>query len=58
MHDGSLATLTDVVDFYSGGRKNPDLDSEIRPLRLTADEKTALMAFFKSLSGIIQEGNY
>jgi proteic killer suppression protein len=32
MHDGSLATLEEVVDFYSGGgRPNPSLDPEIRP---------------------------
>ena len=38
MHDGSLATLDAVVNFYSdGGRRNPNLDPEIRPLRLTAE---------------------
>ena len=57
MHDGSLATLLDVVDFYSdGGRKNPSLDPDIRPLRLTNDEKRALIRFLESLSGVIQEG--
>jgi cytochrome c peroxidase len=57
MHDGSLATLTDVVNFYSeGGRANPLLDSDIRPLRLTDEEKRALIRFLASLSGIVQEG--
>ena len=57
MHDGSLATLVDVVDFYSdGGRKNPSLDADIRPLRLTGDEKRALIRFLESLSGVIREG--
>jgi cytochrome c peroxidase len=57
MHDGSLATLVDVVDFYSdGGRKNPSLDVDIRPLRLTGDEKRALIRFLESLSGTIREG--
>jgi cytochrome c peroxidase len=57
MHDGSLATLEDVVDFYSeGGRKNPHLDPEIRPRALTAGEKHALVAFLKTLSGRIREG--
>ena len=57
MHDGSLATLTDVVDFYSeGGRKNPSLDPDIRPLRLTDEEKRALIRFLESLSGTIREG--
>jgi cytochrome c peroxidase len=57
MHDGSLTSLTDVVDFYSdGGRANPSLDSEIRPLRLTGEEKLALRRFLEALSGIIQDG--
>lgn len=57
MHDGSLATLEDVVDFYSdGGRPNPNLDSDIRKLELTEREKTALAAFLRTLSGSIQEG--
>lgn len=57
MHDGSLATLADVVEFYSeGGRKNPSLDPDIRLLRLTAEEKRALIRFLESLSGTIREG--
>lgn len=54
MHDGSLATLEEVIEFYDrGGRPNPTLDSEIRPLRLTAKEKKALVAFLKSLNGVM-----
>ena len=57
MHDGSLATLEDVVEFYSeGGRPNPGLDSEIRPRHFTAEEKQALIAFLQTLSGRIVEG--
>jgi len=57
MHDGSLATLEAVVDFYSdGGRTNPHLDREIRPLGLSNDEKRALGAFLTSLSGTVREG--
>jgi cytochrome c peroxidase len=57
MHDGSLATLNDVIEFYDGGgRTNPNIDSEIRSLRLTAEEKNALAAFLRALNGIIQEG--
>ena len=57
MHDGSLATLEDVVDYYDrGGNRNPFLDAELRPLGLTRAEKQALIAFFASLSGTIQEG--
>ena len=57
MHDGSLATLEDVVDFYTdGGRPNPFLDRDLRPLRLTADEKTAVVAFLRSLTGVVSDG--
>lgn len=57
MHDGSLANLADVVNFYSdGGRANPSLDSDIRPLRFTDDEKRALIRFLESLSGRVREG--
>ena len=57
MHDGSLATLEDVVDFYTdGGRQNPYLDRELRPLRLTEDEKAALVAFLRSLTGTVSDG--
>ncbi len=51
MHDGSLKTLEEVVDFYDkGGRDNPMLDGGIRPLNLTAQEKSDLVAFMKSLT--------
>jgi len=51
MHDGSLTTLEQVVDFYSdGGRRNPFIDPEIRPLDLTTAEKAALVAFLRSLT--------
>ena len=57
MHDGSLATLDDVVEFYSqGGRANPYLDREIRPRLFSPEEKRALVAFLKTLSGRMQEG--
>ena len=52
MHDGSLATLEQVVDFYSdGGRANPNLDPEIRRLNLSSEERRALAAFLRSLTG-------
>jgi cytochrome c peroxidase len=57
MHDGSLPTLEAVVDFYDqGGRENPSIDVEMRPLKLTPDEKHALVEFLKSLSGKVSEG--
>jgi len=56
MHDGSLQTLEDVVDFYSdGGRKNPYLDPELRPLKLNDGKKTALLAFLQSLTGKVSD---
>jgi cytochrome c peroxidase len=52
MHDGSFATLTDVVRFYSdGGRANDNLDSRIRPLGLNETEVADLVAFLESLTG-------
>jgi len=57
MHDGSLATLEDVVDYYDrGGNANPGLDEDVRPLHLSAEEKLALVAFLRSLSGSIRDG--
>jgi len=57
MHDGSIGTLEEVIEFYDkGGRENPLLDPEIRPLRLTAEERRALLAFLEALSGTVQEG--
>ena len=51
MHDGSKRSLEDVIDFYdAGGQSNPGLDPLIRPLRLTVDEKRALVSFLQSLT--------
>jgi cytochrome c peroxidase len=51
MHDGSLPTLEEVVDFYdAGGRPNPNLSPLIRPLFLDDYEKAALVAFLRSLT--------
>ncbi len=58
MHDGSLATLAEVVDRYSrGGVPNPHLDREIRPLNLSDQEKKELVAFLESLTGNIRFRN-
>jgi len=57
MHDGSLATLEDVIEFYDrGGEANPNLSSEMQRLGLTAQEKSDLLAFLKTLSGEVREG--
>jgi cytochrome c peroxidase len=52
MHDGSLKTLEEVIDYYDkGGIKNKNLDEKMKQLKLTAQEKKDLVAFLKSLSG-------
>ncbi len=51
MHDGSFSTLEQVIALYDkGGESNPFLSSGIRPLELTPQEKTDLIAFLKSLT--------
>ena len=50
MHDGNLATLEEVVEFYNaGGQPNPNLSPRIRPLLLSDIEKAALVAFLRAL---------
>jgi cytochrome c peroxidase len=50
-HDGRAATLEDAVDFMlRGGIKNPNLDEKLKPRKLTAPERTQLLAFLKSLT--------
>lgn len=57
MHDGSLATLGDVIEFYSqGGRPNPYLDRAIAARNFTSQEKLTLLAFLQSLTGQVREG--
>ncbi len=52
MHDGSLATLEQVMDHYDkGGHPNPALDKEMKKLNLTAREKADVIAFMKALTG-------
>lgn len=51
MHDGSLATLRDVVEQYAaGGLGHPSTDPQIAPLQLTADEIDDLLAFLEALT--------
>jgi cytochrome c peroxidase len=52
MHDGSLASLREVVEFYNaGGAPNRGLDPLIRPLDLSDAEIASLVAFLESLTG-------
>ena len=52
MHDGSIATLEEVIDFYNqGGHTHPEnQDPRIKPLHLTAQEKSDLIHFLESLT--------
>jgi cytochrome c peroxidase len=55
MHDGSLATLEDVVEYYDrGGNRNPGLDAELHPLHLTLAEKQSIVEFLGCLKGLAQ----
>jgi cytochrome c peroxidase len=55
MHQGQLATLADVVRYYSTleGRIPPGPDDEkiLAPLNLDAGESADLIAFLESLTG-------
>jgi cytochrome c peroxidase len=54
MHDGSLATLREVIDLYDrGGVPNRNLDRRYKRLGLKDREKEDLVEFLKSLSGEI-----
>jgi len=58
MHDGSLATLRDVVRHYSEldeERLHADGERILRPLRLTAGESEDLLAFLRSLTAVSSE---
>tara|TARA_R110002126_G_scaffold16527_22_gene66052 strand:- start:2042 stop:3208 length:1167 start_codon:yes stop_codon:yes gene_type:complete len=63
MHDGSLATLEQVIDFYADGgrqipdghhagdgRQHPGKSQFVTGFELTASEKVAVLAFLRSLT--------
>lgn len=50
-HDGSAATLEDVVKFYTkGGVENPNRDWQLEPVALTDAEQRDLVEFLKALT--------
>jgi cytochrome c peroxidase len=52
MHDGSQATLEEVVEWYAkGGHPNPYLSDKMKKLDLTAQDKKDLVAYMKALTG-------
>lgn len=59
MHDGALATLTEVVDHYAAGGANQptgsaaraaNKDERLRPFALSQAEKSDLLAFLETLT--------
>ena len=52
MHDGSLATLQDVIDHYQAGGKfeHPNKSPILHRLQLSDDDKRDLIEFLKSLT--------
>lgn len=59
MHDGRFETLEEVIDHYSsGGHFAPNVDANINPFTLTAEQKTDLIAFLLTLTDpTIQENS-
>ena len=52
MHNGSLATLEDVIDYYaSGGDIKSNLSPNFKAADLNAAEKADLLEFLKTLTG-------
>ncbi|MEX1189519.1 MAG: cytochrome c peroxidase [Bacteroidia bacterium] len=53
MHDGSLVSLEEVIEHYnSGGNDHINKSELIRPLNLSSQEKTDLVAFLKTLTDL------
>lgn len=56
MHDGSLSTLRDVIDFYdAGGGDQQPKSVLLRKLHLSEREKGDLVAFLESLTGKVEK---
>lgn len=52
MHDGTMKTLKEVVDYYAGGaNSNANLDMEIKKITLSGKERSDLVEFLESLTG-------
>lgn len=51
MHDGSLASLEEVIAFYRrGGNPNAGLDPALAPIEMTDTDAANLLAFLRALS--------
>lgn len=52
MHDGSISTLAEIIEFYNqGGIDNELRDPLVRPLNLSKEEASQLLAFLNALTG-------
>jgi cytochrome c peroxidase len=52
MHDGSVATLEEVIELYvRGGEANEWLDPKMAKLDLSTEDKADLLAFMRALDG-------
>jgi cytochrome c peroxidase len=52
MHNGAFNSLEEVIAFYNdGGGDDPNKDSQLMPLGLTAEEQAALVEFLRSMCG-------
>jgi len=52
MHDGSLGTFKEVVEWYNtGGHPNPYLSDKMKKLNLTAQEEEDLVSYMLALTG-------
>jgi cytochrome c peroxidase len=51
MHDGSLASLNDVIDHYAlGGAGHPNQDPRVEPFELGKGQREDLLAFMQALT--------
>ena len=52
MHNGSIASLSELIEFFNrGGGDDPNKSTLLKPLNLSSAEKQALEAFLRSLTG-------
>lgn len=61
MHDGSIASLTDVIAHYNiGGKMHPNKNDKIKPLGLTQQEQIELRLFLEALTdkGFVSNNNF
>ncbi len=55
MHNGSIASLREVIEFFNrGGGDDPNKSALLKPLNLSAAEKQDLEIFLRSLTGTYQ----